>query len=366
MNDTTTTSDRSDVTPTDSTSTSSTASSQLGSVAVCALTYLRPGGLTQLLAGLGALEPPDGVDVMTIIVDNDPEGSARETIAAAADAPQPLVYVCEQRRGISHGRNRAMSTALEAGADAVVFIDDDEIPATDWLKNLVDTQRATGADIVTGPVFPVFESPPPQWVVDGQFFERRRHRHHEWIRYATTSSVLIMRRCFDGHPEPFDPDFGLSGGSDTHLFAQLREAGFSIVWCDTAHVHETIPTSRVDRQVVAPTRVSAGADAELLAASTSSFDVEDRSTDRQRRPHVVRGVLRSITGVPRGTSGATRWRAARCCSGSACGRDSSVAAIRSTRRPTAADRSSIRTASEPRRHRRVTTHRRGRDRCRTR
>jgi len=58
--------------------------------------------------------------------------------------------------------------------------------------------------------------------------------------------VLMMRNCFDGRPAPFDPDFGMSGGSDTHLFAELRESGHAIRWCDRAVVYEAIPTSRVD------------------------------------------------------------------------------------------------------------------------
>ena len=42
------------------------------------------------------------------------------------------------------------------------------------------------------------------------------------------------------------PSFGLSGGSDTHLFAELYDAGRRIAWCDRAQVYEAIPASRVD------------------------------------------------------------------------------------------------------------------------
>jgi len=159
-----------------------------------------------------------------------------------------LLYEVEPERGISAARNAAVRCGLGAGADAIAFIDDDEWPEPDWLAELIATQEATGADVVTGPVLPVFDEPPPQWVLRGGFFDRPSFPHNSSLTYATTSSVLMMSSCFEDRPVPFDPDFGISGGSDTHLFAQLHAAGRRIAWSDTAIVHEAIPTSRVDER----------------------------------------------------------------------------------------------------------------------
>ena len=215
--------------------------------AVCALTYHRPEGLRRLLDRLEQLDVPNGHEMFVVIIDNDPEGSAREIAESAAEhAPWDLLYEIETERGISIARNSAVRRGLAAGADAIVFIDDDEWPDADWLAEFIATQLETGAEVVTGPVLPVFDDPAPTWVHAGGFFDRPRFPHNSAIPYATTSSVLMMRSCFDGRPAPFDPDFGLSGGSDTHLFAELRDAGHAMAWCDRAVVYEAIPTSRVD------------------------------------------------------------------------------------------------------------------------
>lgn len=214
------------------------------SVAVCVLTYRRPQGLARLLSALAQLDVRPEVAVTVVVVDNDAGGSGGPTVEASRQGlPFPVVYVVEASRSISIARNRAVREAGDA--DFVAFIDDDEWPEPDWLGQLLDSRQQTGADIVAAGVLPVFESDPASWVVQGGFFDRRRHDHNEAIRYATTSNVLIRRGCLEAVEGPFDEAFGLSGGEDTHLFAQLREAGCSIVWCDRAAVQELIPDSRV-------------------------------------------------------------------------------------------------------------------------
>ncbi|MFK8025104.1 MAG: glycosyltransferase family 2 protein [Ilumatobacter sp.] len=227
-------------------------SQPLGHAAVCALTYRRPRGLERLLDGLDELEIPDGLRLDVVIVDNDADASARTAVEArAATSAFSLHYVHEPARGISTARNAAVAGGLELGADAICFIDDDEWPEADWLRQFIETAESTSADVVTGPVFPVFEETPPAWVLDGGFFDRRRHEHEERIRYATTSSVLIRsdalrRRTPPSDAAPFDLAFGLTGGEDTHLFAEMRTEGCALVWCDRAIVHELIPASKVN------------------------------------------------------------------------------------------------------------------------
>lgn len=218
-------------------------------IAICALTYLRPLGLRRLLEGLDALEQPDSSDVFVLIVDNDPAESGRPVVDAFREsATIEIEYVGEPTRGIWAGRNTAVRRALQSQADFVCFIDDDEWPEPNWLIELLSTQSATNADVVTGPVFPAFDDTPPPWILEGGFFERPQFAHNQRIPWATTSQVLLARRVFDNRPEPFDARFGLSGGDDTHFFSELRRAGYSIHWCDHARVHEAIPVSRVDRR----------------------------------------------------------------------------------------------------------------------
>src|SRR5918995_1048141 len=214
-----------------------------GRVAVCACTYLRPAGLERLLAGLAAIEVPGGVAVEVVIVDNDAAGSGRAVVEAARPGfPFPLRYVVEPEPGIVAARNAAVAAA--GPVDAVAFLDDDEWPSVRWLAELLRVGEASGAEVVTGTVEPVFDEEPPAWVRAGRFFERPRHPDGARIHYARTSNVLIGRAALDVHDPPFE-DTGSDGGEDTLFFHRVHLAGHPIVWADGAAVHESVPPSRV-------------------------------------------------------------------------------------------------------------------------
>ena len=216
------------------------------SVAVCALTCQRPEGLERMLDGIARLTFSDGAapDVRVVIVDNDAEGSSRPVVDAMRErVPFPLQYVVEPQRGIPFGRNRAL---LEAGdVDFVAFIDDDEAPEPAWLDELLRMQRLTGAEIVTGPVLPRYEEDPPEWILRGRFFEKRRFPTGTPLHFARTSNVLISSRVYDPAERPFPEGFALNGGDDTYFFKRAHMAGHSIVWSDEARVLEWAPASRM-------------------------------------------------------------------------------------------------------------------------
>lgn len=270
--------------------------------AICALTYLRPEGLDRLLDGLEQLDPVPPGELLVVIVDNDPMGSARTQVESAVGRRFETVYVHEPARGISAARNAAVEAARTWQADVLCFIDDDEWPEPTWLDELISAHVETAADVVTGPVLPVFVEPPPDWVIDGGFFERPRHGHHEQIAYATTSSVLISLDCLAELEAPFDPAFGLSGGEDTHLFAQLREAGHRLVWCDRATVYETIPPSKVNERWLLRREYRRGQTLSL------SLRARDRRPVRLVR-RVGNGVVQILTGASRTAVGSMRGKA---------------------------------------------------------
>lgn len=276
-------------------------------VVICALTYLRPRGLARLLEGLTELRIPDRIEAEVVIVDNDPERSAESvlesTTAAAGWSGPPVHYVSEPARGISHARNAAVAAATDLGADWICFIDDDEWPDVAWLEEFLATARATGADIVSGPVEAEFEQTPPSWVVDGRFFEGRRHEHNQPMHYATTSSVLIRRSVLDQVDGPFDPVFGMSGGEDTHLFAQLRELGCRLVWSDRAVVHETIPPSRTTTEWLLQREFRRG---QTLGLSLKHRQAGALLLARRGAKGLVEigaGAAMTVAGLPRGRAG---------------------------------------------------------------
>ncbi|HEV7524950.1 MAG TPA: glycosyltransferase [Acidimicrobiia bacterium] len=212
---------------------------------ICVTTYKRPVGLARLLTAIGALEIPDGWDFDVVVVDNDPEGSARPVVEATPNLA--VRHVAEPDRGIPRVRNRALRES--APVPFVAFLDDDEWPEPTWWRRLVEVQSESGADVVIGPSIPVFETDPPAWIVEGRFFERERFatgtKIPSWL--ARTSGVLIRRAAFEHLGDrPFDERHPLAGGEDVRFFKALERDGASIVWVDDAVVREFVPTTRAN------------------------------------------------------------------------------------------------------------------------
>ena len=258
-------------------------------VAVCALTLGRPVGLGSLLAGLARLEVPPDTDVVVVIVDNDPAGSARAVVDTwRPRLPFDVSFVVEPRRGIPFARNTAVAAA--GAADFVAFIDDDEVPDPRWLAELIRVQRATGSAVVAGPVVPRFEEPPSPWIVAGGFFEKRRFADGGPAPFATTSSVLIARRAFPSGIPPFNEKMALTGGTDTHFFMRAQLQGHDISWADKAPVTETIPASRANLRWLLRRQYRRG-----LVLTMSMLDLRGSPVRRLRR--VLNGLLNLTQGL---------------------------------------------------------------------
>jgi glycosyltransferase involved in cell wall biosynthesis len=213
-------------------------------VDVCVITYQRPNSLRRLLEGIQRLEPPaPGFEVRVVIVDNDGGGSAREVCDEAAGWLRwPLVYLTEEQRGIPYARNAALAASLPE-ADFVAFVDDDEVPDPGWLVALLRAQDEYQADAVTGPVDPVFETPPPRWIVESGLFDAARRPTGATMQTAYTNNVLIAKQALVDMEALFDETMALIGATDSELFERFARR-HRIVWCDSARASENIPPSR--------------------------------------------------------------------------------------------------------------------------
>ncbi|MDF2506779.1 MAG: putative glycosyltransferase, partial [Microbacterium sp.] len=133
-------------------------------------TYRRPDLLEALLRTLPAriAECADlGLDIDVLVVDNDPEGSAREV---ATGTGLPVRYVIEPTAGIVAARNRILGECGDR--DLLAFIDDDEIPREGWLSSLITVWREHGADAVMGRVISVFDEDVDPWLLASGTFRR--------------------------------------------------------------------------------------------------------------------------------------------------------------------------------------------------
>lgn len=210
-------------------------------------TRRRPEGLRRLVTSLAAQTGLDGLRTALVVVDNDPEGSAREVADEARDLlGWPVTYTVEAEPGIPAVRRRIVATALATGADALVFIDDDEQAPPGWLATLVGRWQGSAADCVTGPVRRRLPAGAPSWARGSDLFDPTgRHRTGERMGKAYTGNVLVSRAVLEALDTPFDDAFRHTGSSDLHFFLRAVREGFTIQWCEEAVVEEDISAARL-------------------------------------------------------------------------------------------------------------------------
>ena len=215
-------------------------------ITVCICTFKRPQLLTTLLGTVESLATEGLFTISLCIVDNDSSQSACEVVSAFSwEASIPVRYVCEPEQNIARARNRAVENTE---GSHVAFIDDDEIPEKCWLASLYRMWKRTNASGVLGPVLPLYQTPPPSWIVKGKILERpsmETGKTLSWLE-TRTGNVLFERRLFDQKGYRFNVDYG-RGGEDRECFRRMIERGERFVWCNDAVVREIIPASRCSR-----------------------------------------------------------------------------------------------------------------------
>lgn len=219
-------------------------------IAVLISSYERLEGLWTLLAALDRqrLGLIEDAAVELVVVDNSGRRSAEALCKAFAERSRfRLTYVDEPRRGLSFARNASLRAASSLGAVYGAFIDDDEVPAPDWLASLHLALASGHAAAAVGPVYPVFGRVPPPWSVDGAFFSKKLTPVGPSLEDGYTSNALVRLDVLRKHGLTFDLRCNLTGGEDTLLFSELRRRGETIVWAETARVDELIPAHRIQR-----------------------------------------------------------------------------------------------------------------------
>jgi GT2 family glycosyltransferase len=225
-------------------------------VVVAVLTYGRAKTLGQLLVEFARLMPPRATRVTLLVIDNHEKGCARAVFDIHATSLHDARYVQEKRRGIPVARNRAIAEAIEMGADALCFIDDDEFPDPYWLHHLVGCWKSSGAHLVGGPVW---VAPPEPSIGAWHGFLTRSLAARAVRKYRATARAAASGKRFTVVTNNwlcdlrwlarkgvrFDEQLLVSGGSDTVFHRAAKAAGCVTAWCPEAVVYEIVPVGRL-------------------------------------------------------------------------------------------------------------------------
>jgi glycosyltransferase involved in cell wall biosynthesis len=275
-------------------------------IAICICTFERPAGLRALLGGIERqrLIQLDEQTVCVIVVDNSPAATAAEVCDAfSAGWRFRLGYLHEPRKGLAVARNAALSAALARGASLVAFIDDDEMPEPSWLERLVERITVSGAAAAVGPVYPVFQCPPPRWLPVHAYTTRQRARDG-FADMGHSGNSIFDAAVLRSTGLSFDARYNESGGEDTIFFKQLRAKGLKIAWAENAVAHELVPRQRMSARWLWQ-RWSRTGEIEAHLGSIDPDSVKGRLVS------MARGLVRVVGGSLRvlGAVATSRWRA---------------------------------------------------------
>jgi glycosyltransferase involved in cell wall biosynthesis len=215
---------------------------------VCIPTFRRPEMLAATLASLEA--QATNVAFAVVVVDNDARemrGVEVATQVFASGRLDGLVSV-EPRQGNVFAINAAFRLARERypSAEYFLMIDDDEIAEPVWIEEMVKAAREQRADIVGGPVLPIFPDDAPRAFRDHPVFWPAFGQTGPVPMIYGTGNCLVARRVFDGLAEPgLDHSFNFLGGGDTEFFTRCRRAGYTFYWRQEARIHERVTPGRI-------------------------------------------------------------------------------------------------------------------------
>jgi GT2 family glycosyltransferase len=282
-----------------------------GKLVIAVATYMRPVDIDRCVRSVLTereqyRQEHEAYDIRIVVIDNDPEASARDTVAQYV-GPE-VTYLIEAQPGISAARNRALAEA--GAADLLIFIDDDEEIVPGWLGHLLGTFETWEPAAVAGRVVSAYLHEPDPWFAAGGFFSRRTLPTGTPIVAAATNNLLLDLRVIRALDLSFDDFYGLIGGGDNHFTRRLTQLGQKMVWCDEAVVIDHVPASRLTRDWVLARACRTG-NSEVVVGLRLATSGPERL--RRRLEAAGRGVMRVVLGAAAmaagGLTGSLRWQA---------------------------------------------------------
>jgi glycosyltransferase involved in cell wall biosynthesis len=215
-------------------------------------TYNRARFLPGLFDSLkGQTLPPDQFEIL--IINNNSTDETELLSREFADNSEKINvrYFTETNQGLSYARNRGIKEAVH---ELVTFIDDDALPAEDFLEKTVlffDEHPEAGA--AGGKILLRFMDRKPDWYnrflspLLGYFNygDRTRLFKHNYFR---GSNMTFRKSLFDTF-KPFDTRLGslgdvLTGGEEKELFYRLKNNEIQLWYIADAVVYHLVPAER--------------------------------------------------------------------------------------------------------------------------
>ncbi|MEH2353706.1 hormogonium polysaccharide biosynthesis glycosyltransferase HpsE [Nostoc sp.] len=168
-----------------------------------------------------------------------------------------LRYFQEKQQGIAFARMRAIN---EARGEFIAFIDDDNLPASDWVfQSYTFGKEHPHAGAWSGQIHGDFEvSPPKDFTRIQAFLAVREHGLQPYLFDANNlrlppGAALVVRKQAWSESVPEELVFKgrlnklMVGGDDTEALLYLHKAGWEIWYNPSMHINHQIPHWRLEK-----------------------------------------------------------------------------------------------------------------------
>lgn len=224
-------------------------------------TYNRPDYLRRCLASLLAADHPDS-SWEVLVMDNSDEAFRQRNAAVVRETQDERV---RHIRMSSFGLMAARHEGVEAArGDLVSFVDEDVQVQASWFEGVYDAMMDGDVELVTGPILPSYEAPPPHWL-DSLWVGSGSGRIHGYLAILDLGSAFLRispklvfganfsfrRETFisvgGSNPDAFPPQWELyQGNGETALAIRIGAASGNAVYEPRCSVRHSVPLSRLN------------------------------------------------------------------------------------------------------------------------
>ncbi len=211
-------------------------------------TCKRPIMLNETLKSIFNLNLPQNIKTEILIVDNDKEESAKDTVLNWQNKSIKLNYTVEPERGIAYARNKVLNEAIKLNASHILFFDDDEILNEDCLLEHIKLyQTNSDAYISSGPTLNKFMGDFPNYIKNHLVFKQKYTKKTGQKKTDCACGNVFFPVCIaKDFNLRFSAEYRFMGGEDGDFFYRASMLGFNIIWNKEAVIEEMVPKERAN------------------------------------------------------------------------------------------------------------------------
>lgn len=254
------------------------------SIIVC--TYNRAKYLYDALASIASNDFPHDEYEIVLVNNNSTDDTEKKCKQFTANYPDVTFRYCsENKQGLSFARNKGIA---ESKGDFLVFLDDDVVVKSDYLRNL-KTNLDNTPDLMAfgGKITPRFEAGhPPKWLNRWMYSlisatncpdKVQKYGKH---KYPIGANMGFRRQCLEKSGY-FNTELGrtgniLLGGEEKDIFIKIKGLEMEIYYFPDVEIEHIIPESRTTEEYIERVGLGVGISEQIRCTSTGKRSLHKR------------------------------------------------------------------------------------------